>query len=1676
MTVPTAIKVLCAGSQHAFDLVCELLRPHLVTEPASKKALDKATPTSTTFELVRASSNESGDSAQYDVVLWWVGDELPSKYFDGAPLGSTAAIPVVAVVENAAAMLSVQQERADGRRLFDILPQEELSAPLLSRALRYAVQEARGQAQLLEITEQAQVSPQTLSAEVMGRLGSEVNSQNFEALFHNPHTMMLLIDPQTRAIMDANIAACEFYGYTRGEFCQLAITDLNTNSLEQVQADIGSVVQGHSRRFDFVHRLRDGSTRQVEVHSGPMQIGDKVLLYSVVHDQTARQQSSNRQAMLSRGLRAVLSATDELLKYKDMDTLLQRAVELAREKLELERCTLFLLDAERDEIRGTYGTDNRGHSIDQRAVRYEGIEAWLQGCTPQREGDRWVEYDLDFYEQRDGGKVPLGRRGWVAVTLMQSEEGVVGTFHNDTAWTATPLDAMQQELVAVYCSMLGNIIQRKRAEERLRVEEERFRLLAENSTDIIARTNPEGTILYVSPSHRTILGYELHEVIGTSVYKLIHPDDLEATLAFHADPNDLPDVYRITARTRRRDGSYVWLETVGRPIRDADDQIIEYHLASRDVSRRLEAEALRRESDERFRAFMDNTPAMTFIKDPQGRYLYFNKTTEKLFNTSLEQLQGKTNFDRLPFEVASQLRENDLKVLSSQQAHEFLEIVPTPDGNDHYWLTFKFPLHDADGKPLLGGVAVDVTERRQFQEALSRSEERLRTVIESVPMVIWAMDAQGILTFSEGKGLQLLGLRGGEVVGRSVFEMYRDEPHILPDVQRVLGGEEFTFDIELGGTMFESRLVPMLDSNGKVTGAIGVLLDISERRRAEAKLRRSEMQMSEAQQLARFGSWDWEIDSNRFSWSDELYRIYGMEPQSCAVTYDLFLDRVHPEDRTYVKRVLQNADRYEWPFHFFHRTLRPNGECRVLHSRGVTVAAPDGGSQRMVGTSQDVTEHKEAEDALQQSEERLRALVQSLDEIVFEFDEDGRYISVWTHNESLLARPASELLGCSINDIFGEESARGLMEAFARIIAGGEPETLEYELDLQNGRRWFQARLSPIKKPNGTCNSICMLARDITARREADDQLRRSEERFRLLVEGVRDYAICLLDSQGHIISWNSGAQRLGGYHGDEILGRHFSCFYTPEDIEEGKPQMALDIARDQNRFEDEGPRVRRDQSTFYAHVVLTRLLDESGQERGFAQVTRDISEPRRAEQALHHYTARLENLLEIDQAILAARSPREIADVALERLCAQIGCRHAAVTVFDIDANEAIVLATLGDAATLSDAVSGLAAGQSFALSDVVPGSVAIDNSSNEPAAHTSSSSHAASNLESNGDGAPEFNSRSRSKIFWQQQIERVQGGAPEASQFRSLPLIAQGDLVGVLDLESDASEAGFPGEGWAVANEVAGQLAIAVQQARLFEQVRAGRAQLQVLSHRLIEAQEAERRHIARELHDEIGQVLTAVKLNLQGIQRVAQNAAVAANGSANASIEGRLDESIEIVEHALQQVRDLSLNLRPSLLDDLGLGAAMRWYIDRLTKRTEMRVRLQLETSERFPSGIETACFRVVQEALTNVGRHARAQNVSVQLRVDGGNLKLVVQDDGVGFDVRAMRERAAAGSSMGLLGMEERALLAGGELSIESTPDRGTTVRAVFPCQLPHAAASMGRDTGGQNIASSSPWLL
>jgi len=272
-----------------------------------------------------------------------------------------------------------------------------------------------------------------------------------------------------------------------------------------------------------------------------------------------------------------------------------------------------------------------------------------------------------------------------------------------------------------------------------------------------------------------------------------------------------------------------------------------------------------------------------------------------------------------------------------------------------------------------------------------------------------------------------------------------------------------------------------------------------------------------------------------------------------------------------------------------------------------------------------------------------------------------------------------------------------------------------------------------------------------------------------------------------------------------------------------------------------------------------------------------------------------------------------------------------------------------------------------------------------------------------------------------------------------------AGGGVIGVMNLILPPRRALTPPE-LATLSAIGDQIGLAAERARLYEELREKEALRGKLLEKLISAQEDERRRIARELHDEAGQALTALILNLE----MAEQASQAVEPQRLARLRG-------IAEDTLAELRRLIYDLRPTILDDLGLAAAVRWYVKEAVEPQGVQVVMAITgADERLPHHIETAVFRIVQEALTNILKHAQARRAHVEIAITPAQVQVVITDDGRGFDLSGVATRREGG--MGLLGMRERAELLGGTLRMASREGEGTRVEAVIPV----GAAADGQD--------------
>jgi PAS domain S-box-containing protein len=275
------------------------------------------------------------------------------------------------------------------------------------------------------------------------------------------------------------------------------------------------------------------------------------------------------------------------------------------------------------------------------------------------------------------------------------------------------------------------------------------------------------------------------------------------------------------------------------------------------------------------------------------------------------------------------------------------------------------------------------------------------------------------------------------------------------------------------------------------------------------------------------------------------------------------------------------------------------------------------------------------DEALHEQREWLRVTLSSIGDAVITTDTSGNVTFLNPVAQSLTGWSLDEASGVPLDAVFkivNEETRQTVENPAIRalregLVVGLANHTLLIAKD--GTERPIDDSAAPIRNAGGEVAGVVLVFRDVTERRKAEQALRDGEERFRLLVEGVQDYAIFMLDPQGTVVSWNAGAERIKGYRAEEIIGKHFSCFYPPDAVESGWPERELQTAAKEGLFEDEGWRLRKDGSKFWANVVITALRDETGKLKGFSKITRDLSDRKRADAVLKDSEIRYRRLFE---------------------------------------------------------------------------------------------------------------------------------------------------------------------------------------------------------------------------------------------------------------------------------------------------------------------------------------------------------------------------------------------------------------------------------------------------------------
>lgn len=521
-----------------------------------------------------------------------------------------------------------------------------------------------------------------------------------------------------------------------------------------------------------------------------------------------------------------------------------------------------------------------------------------------------------------------------------------------------------------------------------------------------------------------------------------------------------------------------------------------------------------------------------------------------------------------------------------------------------------------------------------------------------------------------------------------------------------------------------------------------------------------------------------------------------------------------------------------------------------------------------------------------------------------------------------------------------------------------------------------------------------------------------SEERFRALFEQSAFGAATVDQASGKIIEANDGFVRMLGFPRAEIHERQFRDLFPDAAVAESLLQPLDTALSDNERFSE--AQLRTNSGAPLSVIAGARRMSFGASPVVLCYFV-DVSASKRQEAELLTSLRRITTLSEFSSALMALQDPEVIYDQIVDHVVNELPVDMIVIALWDQETE------------TLLPVVSRVRRlGALVPESQLPPVSAVglvrevVDN--REPVKETLSSrdTHYPNPLLPGTNQPP-----CRSRVF--------------------VPLAVRDSLIGVLSVQCGDSSA-YDSAQLDFLLSIATLAALAIHGARLYQETRTQQEDLTRLSNQLLTAQEDERARISRELHDGVGQSLTALRYQLGSLKTMAKGIA------GSEALQNELNESLGLVRNLIEELRTISLDLRPTMLDDLGLTPTLEWLIRQFEQRHGSKVVAKIDLGpEPIPPAVATAAFRVSQEALANAAKHASAPTLFFRAEVQQGTLHIEIEDDGKGFDTAKLRDFQASRACSGIINMKERARLLGGEFTLQSEPKKGTRLSFAFPLQ-------------------------
>jgi PAS domain S-box-containing protein len=982
-------------------------------------------------------------------------------------------------------------------------------------------------------------------------------------------------------------------------------------------------------------------------------------------------------------------------------------------------------------------------------------------------------------------------------------------------------------------------------------------------------------------------------------------------------------------------------------------------------------------------AALDALPTFIYVKDRERRIVSANLSFCRALGVDRKDLIGKLTDPFLGEEGPLSARVDRDVIETGTPRLGIVEKHIGPDGV-HWVLTDKTPIKDDVGNIVgLVGTTVDITARKQAEDALSQSEARLRFLTDNMADMLWVMDLNLRTTYISPSVERLLGFTAEEWMAKRVEEMATagSVSRIYSEMQRQLALEAsgtadpnrtLTLEVEFyhknGSTLLIEQVIRALrDDAGVLVGMIGVSRDISARKRAEEALAQSEAQLRFLADNMADMLWTMDLNFRTTFVSPSVTRVLGFTQEERK--RQSLAEMVTPDSARRTLAVLQQQLQLE-----ASGTADPNRsltmEVEYYHKDGsitwfenvmTAVRDSEGRLAGLLGVSRDMSERRHAAEALREGERKYRELFEQSVDAINLVSVDGRVIDANPAWFRLFGYAADDISSYNARDAYADPAGRA---HFLEEIAESDRVEDEVQFKRKDGSV-FDCHRTVIARRGGDGSVVGYqtVFHDITEQKKAERALRESEEKYRLLFD-QSIAPISLIAPDGRMIEANDAWFHLFGYSREDMGAFRVWDIYPTRELRDQSVRRLVDSGR----LLDDEARVKTKDGRFI-DVLRSMIVQHNpdGGVLGYQTIWRDITAQKQAEQALKDSEEKYRQLFDQSVAPISLAAP----DGHL------IEANDAWFRLFGYTRDDMPRFTT-------------------YELYD-------------DPGDRDRTIRQAREEGQLIDDAA---------------RHKRKDGSIIEVLRSVSVRRDQDGNIFGYQAVYRDVTD---------------------LKKAQ--DELLASREQLRELAIRMQEVLERERTTVAHDLHDRITQGLTALSLDLDALKR--RLCPVAPD------LVRKVEDSISMIEGLTATSRDIMTELRPGMLDDLGLCAAIDWQIGQFSQRTGIRYDVSLLRDDSAISPIQaTALFRILQELLANVARHAEATKVSVGLECREDSVVLTVSDNGRGIS----DQQVSSAASLGLLGIHERVRALGGDFAVRRGRGKGTVASVRLPLDRGPAAAT------------------